>query len=107
VRPFAENGAGLADCGEIRRESPQNQNPQEHTLKNTSDLSTLSRELFAGVLRARFSKSVCPELLALISDSELLSLYDRHKHGVLRSIRARANAKSEGLIENTESLARR
>jgi len=67
-------------------------------MQNTFDLGTLSRKLYADILRKRFSESVCPEILNRISNDELLRMHDEHINAVCERIRDTASNRTDGIV---------
>jgi hypothetical protein len=65
---------------------------------STSDMGTLSRKLFADLLRKRFSKTVSSELLDQISNDDLLRMHDEHANAVCKRIRHSATKRTEGIV---------
>jgi hypothetical protein len=67
-------------------------------MQNTSDMSKLSRKLFANILRKRFAKTH-PEILDRISNDDLLRMHDEHVNAVCERIRDTASKRTDGIVD--------
>jgi hypothetical protein len=70
---------------------------------STHELGTLSRELFADILRKRFLKTVCPEILNRISNDDLLRMHDEHVNAVCERIRETSSKRTDGIVNANDT----